>query len=63
MAHSSGSYRLFKNFVLHIVWDMSNVVGREDMKKEKGVNLECCEGEEVEKDFQHVSLDQNIRVL
>jgi len=40
MAHSSGSYRLFKNFVLHIVWDMSNVAGREDMKKEKGVNLE-----------------------
>lgn len=45
--------------VLHIVWDRPNVAGSE----KKRDNLAGCEGEEVEKDFQHVSLDQNIRVL
>lgn len=43
--------------------DHTNIDGREERKKKKRDNLAGCEREEVEKDFQHVSLDQNIRVL
>lgn len=41
----------------------TNVDGIKERKNKKKDNLACSEGEEVEKDFQHVSLDQNVRVL